>query len=144
MAGAAIMIHLRIPGEPVAKQRPRFSRGRTYTPQKTLDAEERIAAIARLAGVEPMEGPLRMTVRAIYEPPKSWSKRKRQAAMGEWKETRPDRDNIEKLVADALNGIAYADDAQIVTGRTEKMYGQENATIIRIEPAPDRAPLGEA
>ena len=110
------MIHLKIPGKPFGKQRPKFSRNRTYTPQATIDAEANIKAIAQAAGVQPIDGPIKMTIKAIYTPPKSWSKKKKLEAMGTWKATKPDRDNLEKLVADALNGIAYADDAQVVTG----------------------------
>lgn len=133
------MIYLRIPGEPVAKQRPRFSRGRTYTPQATLDGEARIQAAALRAEVEKIDGPVKLSCSFIYEPPKSWSKKKRAEAMGAWKTTRPDRDNLEKLVADALNGIAYDDDGQVVTGPSMKFYGPEAATIIQVEPAPERA-----
>lgn len=137
------MIWLRIPGPPFGKQRPRFSRNRTYTPQATIDAESRVKAIATAAGVEPIDGPVKLTVRAIYEPPKSWSKKRKQEALGAWKTTKPDADNIFKLIADALNGIAYADDAQIVSERTLKLYGSEAETLVKIEPAPERAPLGD-
>lgn len=42
---------------------------------------------------------------------------------------KPDCDNIGKIVADSLNGIAYKDDAQIVSMVIEKYY----AEIPRVE-----------
>ncbi len=138
------MIYLKIPGKPFGKQRPKFARGRTYTPQATVDAEARVRSIAIQAGVKPIDGPIKLSCKFVYEPPKSWSKKKRLEAMGTWKTSKPDRDNLEKLVADALNGIAYADDSQVVTGPTQKFYGQEDATFIRVEPAPERVPMEAA
>jgi Holliday junction resolvase RusA-like endonuclease len=35
---------------------------------------------------------------------------------------KPDADNILKAVLDALNGLAYNDDSQIVSARIEKLY----------------------
>ena len=55
-------------------------------------------------------------VTAFFEPPKSISKKKR-AEMLEgkiWPAKKPDSDNIAKVVLDALNGIAYHDDTQII------------------------------
>lgn len=36
--------------------------------------------------------------------------------------TKPDWDNVGKIVSDALNGIAYRDDSQIVDARVVKRY----------------------
>ena len=135
------MIHLRIPGKPQAKQRARVGKWGGYTPKPTADAEAHIQAIAMAAGIDRMEGPLTMICKFVYAPPKSWSKRKRQDAMGTWKTTKPDKDNLEKLVCDALNGIAYKDDAQLVASKVTKFYGQEDATYILIQSAPDRVPM---
>lgn len=135
------MIYLEILGEPVAKQRARTGKGFSFTPKKTADAEARIKQEAIARGVSALQGPLSMECDFIFEPPKSWSKKKRAAAMGTWKATRPDRDNCEKLVADALNDIAYVDDGQIVTGFSRKFYGLQAKTIIRIAPASERVPL---
>jgi len=45
----------------------------------------------------------------------------------------PDTDNIIKIVADALNGVAYRDDAQIVRVEASKFYGEKPRLFIRIE-----------
>ena len=44
---------------------------------------------------------------------------------------RPDRDNLEKAVQDAMTGIVYADDSQVCDGRIKKVYGPESAIILR-------------
>lgn len=48
---------------------------------------------------------------------------------------RPDLDNLVKLVLDALNGVAYADDSQIVRIHAFKKYSGDHpdgATIVDI------------
>lgn len=63
---------------------------------------------------------------AVFEPPKSWSKRRRREAIGKLHRQRPDRDNIDKAVLDAL----YPDgDQAIACGRIAKQWG----TVAHIE-----------
>jgi len=117
-----------IPGAPVAKGRPRVMKsGVTFTPQKTRDAEKMVAVIAERAmkGKPPLAGPLAMTYHVTLGVPESWPNRKRQDAfLGTLMPIgRPDLDNIAKLVADACNGIVYADDSQIVEMNLRKSYG---------------------
>lgn len=45
---------------------------------------------------------------------------------------KPDWDNIGKLVADALNGIAYDDDKCIVDAQVRKFYSDQPRTDIII------------
>ena len=116
-----------IPGQPVGKGRPRFSRatGRTYTPANTARYENLVALFFREAypDWEPVEGEVEMTMRAYFEIPKSWPHYKKQKAiMNRIRPTKkPDTDNISKI-KDALNGIAYKDDAQVVTDIVHKYY----------------------
>lgn len=126
-----------IPGKPGAKGRPRFVRatGRTYTPTETVNAEAYIRALAVHEGAQPVEGAVSLTMRAVFDVPKSWSRKRREAALlGEIKPTsRPDLDNIGKLVKDALNGVAFKDDAQVVSMHLEKAYGPQALTVVTIE-----------
>ena len=46
---------------------------------------------------------------------------------------RPDVDNLTKAVLDALNGLAYKDDAQVCSLNFDKYYGKEAKVIIEIE-----------
>ena len=45
---------------------------------------------------------------------------------------KPDADNIIKSIADALNGIAYADDSQIVQATVNKWWAEESKAEIII------------
>ncbi len=46
---------------------------------------------------------------------------------------KPDADNILKIIADSLNGVAYYDDSQIVTGTVRKYYGETPKVYITIK-----------
>jgi Holliday junction resolvase RusA-like endonuclease len=129
-----------IPGEPVAKGRPRFVRAgkfvRTYTPDKSARFEQLVKLEAQNAGVELIEGPV--SIHVIAKWPMKGQPRKKNPRPGEWKTTRPDLDNLLKAVLDGLNGVAFADDAQVVRAVVEKHHasqGQAAQTIIEIEEA---------
>lgn len=135
-----------VEGEPKGKGRPRFTRtGHVYTPARTREYEDLIAARA----LEAMEGrqpiprdvPLRVTIVAVFGVPVSWPKKKRLAALqGVLRHTRkPDYDNVGKAVCDALNGIVFEDDCQIVSGEVEKVYGPEPMLKIFIEELKEEA-----
>lgn len=133
-----------VEGEPKGKGRPRFTRtGHAYTPARTRDYEELIAARARQAmdGRQPIPKgvPVRMTILAVFGVPVSWPKKRRTAALqGVMHHThKPDLDNVQKAVCDALNGIAYEDDSQIVKVNVEKVYGSEPMVRVFLEEATD-------
>lgn len=121
------MIKLTIPGEPCAKQRPRLGKGYTYTPEKTVNYETLVKQLYIMQSKERLEGALRLTVEAFFSIPKSASRKNREKMLqGEIRPTkRPDWDNIGKIVSDALNGLAYHDDSQIVSATVEKWYSTE-------------------
>lgn len=112
-------------GQPKQRARTTFRGGaaRTYTPDKTVNFEAKVAAFAYQAGVKQIAGPVFLEVIVVRPWPKSISKKAR--AVGAMPTTRPDGKNVYAAVEDALNGIAYADDAQIVNGWFWKLYGNE-------------------
>jgi len=125
--------YLTIPMEPVAKGRPRLGRGHTYTPQKTVDAEEFIQTV--FLEKYPRSSPLLGVNTAIHLEvvfhktfPKSMSKSARKTA---WATSRPDLDNYIKLLTDALNGLAWGDDSQIVSMYIAKKYA--DAPLIELK-----------
>ena len=67
-----------------------------------------------------------MIMEAFFEIPRSWSKKKQVAALsGDMKVTKkPDTDNISKI-KDALNGIAWKDDAQVYQEFIIKKFSDE-------------------
>lgn len=120
-------LRFEIAGDPVGKARPRFTRsGRAYTPAKTVNYENlvKLSFTETIGYYVPSKEPVRMLIRAYYSIPKSTPKKKLPDMLeGRIMPTKkPDADNIIKSVADALNGIAYHDDAQIVSVLCEKLY----------------------
>ena len=85
-------------GEPVAKGRPRFFGTHAVTPERTRTQEELVASefLRHYPQAQPLKGEVMMTI-VFYK-----------SSHG-----KPDLDNLEKLVKDALNGLAYTDDQQI-------------------------------
>lgn len=116
-------------GAPQGKARPRFSRksGTVYTPKKTANYEKKIAAEYQRNGGPcfPAGTYVRVHVKAVFPIPQSWSKVKRQEAANDLlrPDKKPDIDNILKVVLDALNGVAYEDDKQVVCISCQKVYG---------------------
>lgn len=116
-------------GEPRGKGRPRFApqTGRAYTDANTRNYESQLAWAAQTAmrGDAPLLGPLRVTVTAFVSIPKSFSRKKYEAAReGDLRPTtKPDADNIAKML-DALNKIVWQDDSQIVRLVVEKFYSE--------------------
>lgn len=126
-----------VPGDPQGKGRAKFGGGRTYTPAKTVSYEGLIALAAQtaMAGRPLMTGALRMTVEAFLSVPASDSAKKRAAKLaGEIRPTKkPDFDNIAKAIADGCNGVAFPDDAQIVSAGVEKFYGETPCVRVTIQ-----------
>lgn len=131
------MIELMIPGKPMGKQRPRVMRnGITYTPKETVNYETLIKQLFAVGGhVGIFEGPLKMRVKAYFEISKSTPKKNIPLMIqGQIRPTKkPDMDNIIKIIADALNGIAYHDDSQIVQAYVEKFYDIKPRAEIQID-----------
>lgn len=125
-----------VKGAPRGKGRPRFTKdGHAYTDEKTRAYEKKIRDAWQSEYKEsPLEMPLDVYVLAYYPIPKSWSKvRQKEAEAGLIRPTvKPDADNILKMV-DALNGVAWIDDKQIVAMSCKKHYSTEPRLIIDIE-----------
>ena len=126
-----------IPGTARGKQRPRATRqGRVYTPKETVNQEAYIKMLAATAmrGFAPFGGPLQATFNISVAIPKSYTRRQREQALnGEiWPTSKPDIDNVVKLLCDAMNGVVYSDDKQIVDLLVTKAYATHGETIVMI------------
>ena len=128
-----------VEGQPQGKARPRFSRrsGTVYTPQKTMDYEKTIRASFLKANGEkiPADCYVRIDIMAYFKIPKSYTKGKRMACQYNINKptVKPDIDNITKVVLDALNGVAYEDDKQVVNCRCEKRYSRSGSGYVVVE-----------
>lgn len=122
--GSTIVLRMTIPGEPVAKERPRVvldgAGGRAYTPAKTRAAEDEIAWLIadRICGAEP-DAVSQFGVMLVFH---CKSRRHR------------DVDNLEKAVLDAVtrSGRVWRDDHQVTLLRTYRMRGDPPHTDILI------------
>lgn len=130
-----------VEGKPQGKARARtFYNSRvgkmcSMTPIQTKSYEDLIRWKYRAAGGQYMgEKVLQVHIKAFYPIPKAFSKAKLNDAI-ERKirpTTKPDCDNIIKVVLDALNGVAYYDDKQVVCVSCNKYYGNEGYLSIEI------------
>lgn len=133
------MIQFTIPGKITGKGRPRFTiSGHVYTPKTTSDYEKLVKCSYLETKSKRLEGPIRVTIAAVFEIPKSYTKHQKiEADMGTLKPTKkPDVDNITKIILDALNGVAYQDDKQVIEVEVVKHYGhigEEEHVIISLE-----------
>ena len=105
------------------KSRPRVARAtkHMYTPSATVEAMDEIRHAWRtIAGnaKAPMGRPVRVVITCQRPLPKSRPK----SVDSEPDVVKPDVDTVAKLVLDALNGIAWQDDAQVVALHVRKQY----------------------
>lgn len=132
-----------IDGPIVPKGRPRFkkifvknektkkttSRTVAYTPKRTLDYEKKVELAYRTeypAGLAFTNEPLEMILNVYMAIPKGVSKKKREhMLLHEYPALHNgDVDNFLKSVADALNGVCYTDDCQIVCATVNKIWSE--------------------
>lgn len=154
MARMSEHITIRIPGGPQAKGRHRSRVAmrkdgrlgiRTYADPATVKYETLIKQHGMLAmrGRRIMLGAVHVYIVAYVSIPPSWPQWKRKAALA--RAIQPtsgkDWDNYGKVASDALNGIVWVDDAQIVHGVVDKLYGANPELVIYAHerPAPKTA-----
>lgn len=136
-----MIVNLTIPGKPVGKGRPRFRRiGKgvmAYTPETTIEYEKRIRMLyLEEYGKENFEGKtVSVEITAFFSPPKSTPKKQRINMLRGciFPSKKPDADNIAKIVLDALNGVAYEDDSQVINLSVQKRYSEEARVFVHIE-----------
>lgn len=111
--------------KPVPKSRPRFS-GHAYTPTKTRNAEALIRkSLKSLEPDELLSIPLSLEVTFYHKTPKSWSKKKTNELIHQPKTSKPDADNLLKLVKDSLQGF-MKDDSFVTTETAKKRWSDED------------------
>lgn len=132
------MLCFAVPGRPIGKARPRVVGGHAYTPVKTTIYERQVALYAKKAMVE--QGFKRLEekecclleINAYYAMPETWSKKKKAASLYGYKPTKPDLDNIIKIVSDALNAVAFHDDNAVVQIIATKNYAEKDYLHVRV------------
>lgn len=130
-----------VPGRPFSKKRPRFGKGRTYTDPETEAAESAVRWYAKRAfgSQEPWVGPVCLECRFVFK------RAKRTKSVG-WRHIyKPDLDNLEKLVMDALNPHAewhgaWLDDSQVAGKHAAKNWASDEdfeGTTVTVSRLPD-------
>ena len=135
------MLNFSVEGDPVAKGRPKFSsRGgfvKTYTPKKTVTYEHlvREEAVKAIGSSEPLETPVGVFIYIRLPIPKSYPKKRREACLNGFEKPckKPDLDNLAKSVMDAMNGVVFKDDSQIVSLHCKKVYADFAGVDIAIK-----------
>lgn len=134
VSGRGMMI-LTVYGKPIPKGRPRYANGHMYTPDTTRAYEQKIAEEWRSRSLTTYSGPVKVSIGFFMPIPKSWSKTDQEKAE-RWlimPTARPDIDNLIKAVLDGLNGVAFADDRQVVQLSATKVYSHEPRITIEVE-----------
>lgn len=132
-------ISFTVHGEPCGKERPRIYNNHGITPEQTKQYEElvRMEYMAQVKGQKYFDKDilLEMRIYAYYKIPKTTPKW--QIPLMNEGIIRPlkkaDWDNIGKIIADSLNGVAYHDDAQIVDGLVRKFYSSKPRVEVEIK-----------
>lgn len=104
-----------VPGEPIVKGRPRFTKGgHAYTPKATKDAEARVG--------EAYDGELFLGNVGV------------ELHFFQGSRARKDIDNMVKLVLDGLNGIAWPDDVHVSVCLARRVYTVKDKarTVVRV------------
>ena len=123
---------------PVAKARPRFTRsGVVYSSKETLAYEKLVKTLAReqmskLSLLEPSDDSLEAHLTFYRAMPPSWSNKKKKEKFATGNVSRPDIDNLAKIILDSLNGIVYVDDAQVYKIFCTKLWAISPATHVLI------------
>lgn len=121
---------------PIAKQSFRMGRGGGYQPKRVTDfkkyAQVLATAAAKEQGWKKTSEPLELQLGFRFRCPKSASKKDKGAVR--WHTKRPDLDNIEKSITDALCDL-MEDDSQICVKSSSKViakFGDPEGVMVKL------------
>lgn len=114
-----------------AALRAMISKATFVQPYPDKDAEHTKSLIARayrdaVGDRAPWLGPIGVELVFVFARPKSMTRKHNYT---EWKQTKPDVDNCEKCVLDALNKVAWKDDGQIAFLSTYKLIAGDQDDV---------------
>jgi Holliday junction resolvase RusA-like endonuclease len=138
-----MQIHFQVEGDPKGKGRPRFSRvgsfTKVYTDKQTLGYEAKIAHFAKQAigSTEPLKTAVSVYLYVRLPIPQSYSKKRREACLNgfELPCKKPDIDNIAKTYLDAMNGVIFVDDTQVIDLHVKKVYAEKAGVDVMVTEA---------
>lgn len=125
-----------IPMVPVAWARAGARGALRFTPERAAKAKKTVRDYAREAMQrrQASVNPMALVARFTFPVPDSWPKWKRVAAFERrlLHTSKPDLDNLTKLLKDAMNGVVYVDDCQIVKLEARKDWGGAGRVEIEV------------
>lgn len=139
-----MQIHFQVEGDPKGKGRPRFSTfgkfTRVYTDKQTLDYEAVIKSYAAhaMGSSDPLETAVSVFLYVRVSIPQSYSKKRTEACLSGLEKPckKPDIDNIAKTYLDAMNGVIFKDDTQVIDLHVKKVYSAfagVNVMVMEVE-----------
>lgn len=137
-----------IPGKPVPSRRRTAVNwkakkiwSRTTPETQNFHALVRGKAQDAMAGRPPFSVPVKLQFKVYWPIPKTTSRIRTQQALNGMRRPaiRPDLENFIKTLADALKGVCYNDDSQIVTLHAEKFYADFPKLDIEVSELPVEA-----
>ena len=124
-------------GTPVAAARPRVLKsGFTFDPKSKEKQDARKMLFSQWRD-GPTRNPVSLDISFEMPIPRSLSKKKQEALIGQPHISKPDCDNLAKFVLDAMNKIIYEDDSHVFELHVKKIYSEDPKTIIVIKKASD-------
>ena len=122
-----------IPGNPIPLHRARGSKHGYYDDQFQLKKNIQWLFKETYGKVEPLKCPLSLTITFYMPIPKSISKKKHAALIGQPHAKTPDTSNLIKLPEDCFNGILWEDDCLICHLDAKKLYDEDPRTVFEIK-----------
>lgn len=101
-----------------------------YEPEDLKAARQKLRAyLGRHRPEAPMEGSLRLLVKWCFPRGRHWD--------GEYRITKPDTDNLQKLLKDCMTAEGFwQDDARVASEICEKFWAETPGIYIRVEALP--------
>lgn len=107
-----------VPGPPVPAPRPRVTKRGTFIPKTAVDYSRKVRLCAYTAGLHRIAGPVCLSL-WLYFPDRR----------------RRDGENVQKLIQDALTGVAYVDDSQVLEWHGVIAYDAASPrAVVQVEP----------
>ena len=102
-----------------------------YKPRELMEARTKLAeALAKHIPQDKLNGPLRLTVKWLFP--------KGKHNHAQWKVTKPDTDNLNKMLKDVMTALRFwSDDAQVCSEIIEKFWSNVPGIYIKVEALKD-------
>jgi len=122
-----------IPGRPIPWQRARTNNGHYFDSQALQKKKIQSLFKSTYPEFKPLEGPLKVEFTFTYLPPETMLVNKKRIEMLSPMIKVPDTSNLIKFYEDALNKFLWTDDKLIWSLHGEKIYADEEKTVVLIE-----------